>query len=407
MNTTGQPRSGAPRRLIAIAAMAMLMWCGHAEAFVYKLLHSFRGADGAFPSGGLIVGTDGNLYGVTGGCRRLGCGLIFKMTTRGKETILYRFTTGSDGSTPVGRLIRDDAGNLYGVTAGGGSTACGEPDGCGTVFRLSPGGTLQVLHAFTGGVSDGWGVNGNLIRDTAGNLYGATAYGGGTGCGNNWGCGTVYRLTPNGSMTLLYAFQGGSDGGQPIAGLLRDGAGNLYGTTFHGGSSACGAFGGCGVIFEIARGSEKVLHTFDNTNGYLPETGLIRDSQGNLYGGTYGLGATLYRLSPTGTLTRLFQFNDYDANGTFPVSRLLRDSQGDLFVTNFYGGLGNAGCGDGCGTLFELAADGTAIARHEFGAWPQDGIEPIGTPLMVHGKLYGVTRSGGLYDKGTVWVLAL
>lgn len=398
----------ARRGRLAIVAMVLLLPCGHAEAFVYKLLHSFHGADGAWPSGGLILDTDGSFYGVTAhgsgtGCGGMGCGAVFEMTPKGKETILYRFKAGPYGSNPLGRLIRDDVGNLYGVTQEGGSTACGDPDGCGTIFKLSPDGVHTVLHAFTGGISDGWGANGNLVLDSAGNLYGTTGSGGGTGCTNSWGCGTVYRLAPDRSITMLYTFKGGSDGAQPTAGLLRDGIGNLYGTTISGGDTSCYR-SGCGVVFELpAAGGEKILHTFRTGEGSFPVTGLTRDSAGDLYGGTgfsYDM-TTLFQLSPSGTFQTLLHFRWGDANGVFPGGEVLRDAQGDLFLNNQLGGSG------GDGAVFKLAADGTASAVHEFGAWPQDGVEPVGTPVMVHGKLYGVTRIGGLYDKGAVWVLAL
>lgn len=394
---------------LAIAGITSFAWCGHAQAFVYKVLYSFKGGrDGGNPLGGLIVGTDGNLYGVTAfGATACDCGTIFKLTPKGKITTLYRFRGGYSGARPLGPLVRDNAGNLYGVTAWGGSTACGYTDGCGTIFRLSPESKHVVLHAFIGGVTDAWDPNGSLILDGAGNLYGTTARGGGTGCVNNWGCGTVYRLSTNRILTLLYAFQGGVDGSIP-AGLLRNDLGDLYGTTFYGGPSGV-CPDGCGTVFDLtAGGTKKVLHTFDETDGFSPDTPLARDAAGNLYGGTYSLSdATIYQVSPSGTFKTLFRFN-LDNNGTFPTGEPLIDGQGNLFINNQYGGASDADCGQyGCGTLFELAADGTGSPRHEFGAWPQDGVGPGGDLVIANKKLYGVTRIGGLYNEGAVWVLAL
>jgi hypothetical protein len=155
-------------------------------------------------------------------------------------------------------------------------------------------------------------------------------------------------------------------------------------------------------VYELpGGGGEKILHEFDKTDGFYPDTGLIQDPDGNLYGGTYGMGAMLYRMSPGGTFATLFQFNQSDANGTFPMGNLLRDGQGNLFVNNYYGG----NCG--CGTVFELAASGTGSARHQFGAWPQDGSYPVGNLLHMHNRIYGVTGNGGEYGEGTAWALNL
>ena len=179
------------------------------------------------------------------------------------ETILYQFTGGSDGSNPGGNLTFDRAGNLYGTTPYGGAF------GQGTVFKLTPsngGWTESVLHSFTGG-SDGEQPNGGVILDEAGNLYGTTWEGGGSGC---WGpgCGTVFQLTPSGSgwkENILYSFQYGTDGGYPIGGLIFDPSGNLYGTTTSGGS------GGGGTVFELSPPA-KGLPPSSSTATLLPQT---------------------------------------------------------------------------------------------------------------------------------------
>jgi uncharacterized repeat protein (TIGR03803 family) len=246
------------------------------------------------------------------------------------------------------------------------------------------------------------------VIDGAGNLYGTTGYGGGNGCGNNSGCGTVYRLAPDGTMTILYAFQGAADGAQPFAGVLRDDAGNLYGTAYQGGNSICYPFG-CGVVFELtADGSEKVLHAFDLKHGAYPNTGLTRDAKGNLYGGTPPFYDRLYRLSPAGKYNTLFEFNANDANGTFPAGDVLRDEKGDIFLNNYLGGGGSLECGtDGCGTLFELTKSGTGSPLHNFGSFAEDGMNPIGNLVLVNNLLYGMTYVGGKFNQGTMWVRAL
>jgi uncharacterized repeat protein (TIGR03803 family) len=168
---------------------------------------------------------------------------LYKVDPTGKETVLYSFAGGFDGAFPYAGLVRDVAGNLYGTTVYGGiSRAC--PSGCGVVFKLDPTGKETVLHSFAGG-ADGGNPLAGLVRDTAGNLYGTTSYGGDlSGCGG-FGCGVVFKLDPTGTETVLYSFTGGPDGGHPWAGLVLDAAGNLYGTTYYGGAS------GQGVVFQL------------------------------------------------------------------------------------------------------------------------------------------------------------
>jgi uncharacterized repeat protein (TIGR03803 family) len=214
------------------------------------ILHSFTGTggDGALPMAGLVRDAAGNLYGTTvegraygGQCGGFGgCGTIFKIDPTGKETVLYVFTGETDGQAPGG-LLRDLAGNLYGTTAFGGAGAAG------TVFKLDASGKKTVLYSFTGG-TDGDEPVGPLVRDKGGNFYGVTNVGGGKGCSS--GCGTVFKLSKAGKETILYRFTGGVDGAYPVAGLLRDKAGNLYGTTLYGGDAkVCSP--GCGVVFEV------------------------------------------------------------------------------------------------------------------------------------------------------------
>jgi uncharacterized repeat protein (TIGR03803 family) len=254
-------------------------------------LWQFSGVqDGATPSGGLIRDAEGIFYGVTaiggaGNCNQ-GCnGTVFKIDLEANpiEQVLYSFTGGADGETPTGTLARDAAGNLYGTTRAGGKF------GWGTVFKLDKTGKETVLHAFTGG-ADGNAPWEGVIRDSAGNLYGTTLYGGDVTCsaGGFNGCGVVFKVNKSGKLTVLHTFEGGmNDGAAPIAGLVQDSSGNLYGTTVDGGALSClnGDFG-CGVVFKInASNTFTILHAFTGGNdGLGPAAGVTLDSAGNIYG---------------------------------------------------------------------------------------------------------------------------
>jgi uncharacterized repeat protein (TIGR03803 family) len=209
-----------------------------------SVLYSFHGTDGATPYAGLIFDSLGNLYGTTtyGGTSSAcsgGCGTVFKLTTTGEETVLYSFN-GVDGANPYASLIFDGLGDLYGTTFNGGAsrTGCGG-DGCGTVFKLDRTGVENLLYSFTGATGTGSHPVGGLITDAFGNLYGTAAWGGGTGCAPYSGCGMVFELESSGGMSVLHSFSGGSDGGLPDGTLVRDTKGNLYGTTVLGGNLSC------------------------------------------------------------------------------------------------------------------------------------------------------------------------
>jgi uncharacterized repeat protein (TIGR03803 family) len=260
-----------------------------------SVLYNFTGGpDGGSLQAGLVQDSAGNLYGATTG-GGIGYGVVFKLDPTGKETVLYTFT-GGDGALPYATLVRDEAGNLYGTTLEGGSSFSG------VVFKLDPTGTETVLHDFTGG-ADGASPVAGLIRDSAGNLYGTTPYGGDLSAFGGLGCGVVFKLDPTGNETVLYTFTGGADGCQPRAALVRDKAGNLYGTTDT--SSACALQPPfvCGVVFKLdTTGKETVLHTFTGPDGFQVDVGLIREANGDLYGATVGGGASgigvVYRLIP-------------------------------------------------------------------------------------------------------------
>jgi len=251
-----------------------------AQTYTYTVLHEFKGypTDGANPFQEHLIGDSaGNLYGTTYSGGASGYGVVFKLDTTGTESVLYSFTGGADGASPYAALLQDSAGNLYGTATGGGIGGC-IPNGCGVVFKLDTTGTETVLYSFTGGTDGGYPGAG-LIQDAAGNLYSTTFDGGASGAG------VVFKLDTTGTETVLYSFTRGADGGGPKAGLIRDSAGNLYGTTASGGaSSGCG--GGCGVVFKLdTTGTETVLHSFTGgAGGAGPSGGLSQDSTGNLYG---------------------------------------------------------------------------------------------------------------------------
>jgi uncharacterized repeat protein (TIGR03803 family) len=333
-----------------------------------SVLHSFQDSpDGANPFAGLIMDTAGNLYGTTtaGGIS----GTVFKLGRSGTESVLYSFKGAPDGGLPYAGLIMDTAGNLYGTTANGG--VCQFSGGCGTVFKLDPSGSESVLYSFKG-PPDGAFPEAGLIMDAAGNLYGTTRLGGAF-CGPEGGCGTVFKLDPSGGESVLYSFKGSPDGANPFAGLIMDTAGNLYGTTASGGFTAEGCNPGCGTVFKLdPSGTESLLYSFkDLPDGDSPMAGLIMDAAGNLYGTTIAGGTigqnqlcnyppvgcgTIFKLDPSGTESVLYSFEG-SLDGWAPLAGLIMDMAGTLYGTAYVGGFTGGSCplGLGCGTVFKLS----------------------------------------------------
>jgi len=308
----------------------------------------------------------------------------------GPVKVLYSFKGGTDGAIGQSALISDNEGNLYGTTATGGSSGC-NGRGCGTVFRLSPDGTETVLYAFRGG-SDGSGPLA-VSRDRAGNLYGVTHWGGDTA---GQGRGTVFRLAPDGTETLLHIFRGGADGAYPLAGLLVDKSGNLFGTTVGGGNPFCETFDGCGTIFRISPdGKKSLVYSFcaqpNCADGLQPQSQLIADREGNLYGTTVSggsnvVGGTVFRIAPDRTETVLYSFcstGNMCTDGAEPYTGVTMDKTGNLYGTTYWGGAWDYG------SIFELANDGTETVLHSF--LPQtDGANPVsGVIVDAAGSLYG------------------
>ncbi|MGA7356367.1 MAG: choice-of-anchor tandem repeat GloVer-containing protein [Candidatus Cybelea sp.] len=260
-----------------------------------RLLYQFKGnfgrgnGDGQDPMGGVVSDAAGNLYGSTAYGGKFGYGTVFKVTQHGNESVLYSFSGSTDGGRPYSGVILDAAGNLYGVTSVGGNSGC--LTGCGTVFELSDGGTLRTLYRFKG-KTDGGNPYGGLIMDATGSLYGTAQNYGNTNCnkrGGNPGCGTVFKLNAQRKFKLLHVFAGSPDGGVPSENLILDQKDDVYGTTSFGGDSSCNGGYSCGVVFEVdAHGHESLLHTFTGgkKDGEVPYGSVTRDAAGNLYGTT-------------------------------------------------------------------------------------------------------------------------
>jgi uncharacterized repeat protein (TIGR03803 family) len=360
----------------------------HAPATNLVPLYTFQGgSDGARPYGALVQDKAGNLYGTTneggGGCN---CGTVFKLTPDGQETILHVFTAGNDGAHPFAGLVRDSRGNFYGTTPEGGA------HNSGTVFKVTAKGKESIVYAFSGG-ADGAQPYGALILDAEGNLYGTTQHGG------THNSGTVFKLDPSGQETVLYAFTGGTDGNTPMAELVRDDAGNFYSTTAYGGTSKAG------VVFKLdPAGNETVLHSFQNKrDGAFPESGLILDRVGNIYGtaflaGPYGSG-NVFKITVSGKEKVLHLFSmPTDGNG--PTARLVQDRDGTLYGTTYYGGVSNSG------SVFRLAPDGTEAVLHSF-TMAEDGAYPYaGLIRDKQGNFYGTAEAGGEPRLGVVFKIS-
>jgi uncharacterized repeat protein (TIGR03803 family) len=396
------------------SALAVAMTIGGESAVAgEKVVYTFKGgSDGLAPLGPLIADKSGNLYGTTeGGGGGTGCpgdcGTVFELSPQGVETVLYAFAGGCDGGGPRGKLLKDGQGNYFGTTVEGGY--CGAPGfgGWGTVFKLAPDGTETVVYAFQGG-SDGAGPAGDVIEDNSSNLYGFTFEGGDLNACNGYGCGTVFKVDSAGNESVLYAFHGGSDGLAPSGAPIADGSGNFYGVTSHGGVDCGGVTSGCGVVFKLAPdGTETVLHTFQGgDDGIVPLGSLLMGSSGDLYGTTLAGGAgndgIVFKLAPDGTESILHAFTG-GSDGNGPFAGLIMDKAGNLYGTTFDGG--GTGCNSvGCGTVFKLAPNGveTVLARLA----GKRGKNPWAALLETNkGLLYGTASGGGINNNGVVFSL--
>jgi uncharacterized repeat protein (TIGR03803 family) len=375
----------------ACCALVSLAGCGcnggygnNCNNYYYPSGNQPASTDGNGPNG-LIAGGDGNYYGTTASGGANGVGTFFRVTPAGVETVLYSFVGGSaDGADPEG-VIRGTDGNFYGATNFGGNGAC--QFGCGTVFKVTPAGVETVLYLFTG-AADGGDPNG-VVEGSDGNFYGTASYGGVTSgaCGAS-GCGVAFRLTPAGAETVLHPFVGGSDGILPVS-LIQGTDGSFYGTTVYGGPS------NNGTVFKIAAsGTETVLHAFaGGSDGALPQqTQLIEGSDGNFYGvtpfgGTSSLGV-VYRITPAGVESLLHAFAGGTTDGAAPSTALVPGSTGDFYgATN---GGGNASCGGGCGTVFKVTSAGTESVLYFLGPTANYGGQPPNPSSLVPAIMPGL-----------------
>jgi uncharacterized repeat protein (TIGR03803 family) len=328
--------------------------------------------------------------------------LLIAVTSAQAQTYTVLFNGQAGGS-----LVRDAAGNLYGVSGT-------------TVFKLSTSGVVTQLHMFPSlqgwGTTRGSGINPDLILDPAGNLYGTTPQGGLQNCFIQTssgfvavGCGTVFKLDAAGGLTTLYSFKGGNtgpDGAFVSSGLTRSAAGNLYGSTDHGGTYNCSVPGvialGCGTGFKLdTSGNETIL----GSNGYNPGSGLVLDAAGNIYGVR---GESILKLDKSGTYTVLYAFTS-GTDGGNPQGSLAIDASGSLYGTTNIGGLSSCmtgGAAIGCGVVFKLDLNGQETVLYTFTGGSNDGANPNGGLVLdSSGNIYGTTSHGGSADFGTVFKL--
>jgi uncharacterized repeat protein (TIGR03803 family) len=375
-----------------LSSILVALWlCGSGSSFAQTLTTTYLFGSGGIPEGVLVEGTDGNLYGTTYGYAGKQNGMIFRITPTGTFTVLH-----AGGAFAAGLTVGTD-GNFYGTSLAGGTL------GYGWVFKITPTGTLTTLHNF-GPLPSGTYPDAALVQASDGNFYGTTKEGGTNTClygGTNYGCGTLFKITPGGALTTLHNFcsQSGCADGQEPGPLALGADGNLYGTTSAGGSNACS--GGCGTVFRITTtGTLTTLHGFALADGADPG-GLVQAADGNFYGVTYSGGAnnnlcnsgtcgTVYRMTSAGALTTLHKFEYTD--GANPGAAMVQGSDGNLYGTTAGGGSCTTWAG-GCGTVFKFTPTGTLTMLHDFDK--TDGAVPTGLVQHTNGAFYGPTVRGG------------
>lgn len=406
-------------RLACMVATLLLVGLVAPQAQTYKMLTGFNPSFGENPLGPLVQGVDGNLYGVaetggntnsicppTEGLIGAGCGAIFKVSPAGQLTMLYEFCSVSDctdGAQPVGSLTLASNGNFYGVTLLGGN------NNQGTVFKITPAGQLTTLYSFCSkaNCADGASPVGGLVQGLNGSIFGVTTFGGAfndSSCAlayHEVGCGTLFEISPADQLTTLYSFCAQSDcadGSVPEAGLTLGSDGNLYGTTFGGGSSTVATCPqqGCGTVFRLsAFGHLSTIHTFCSLSscrdGQNPSIGLTQAANGKLY----GLASTsFFSINASGKLISGFQ-----GRGLLSTNGLMQATDGNLYGTQFSGGTNN-NCSEAsaCGSIIRLAT-GTGLSTL-YSFCPEtgcpDGASPAtGVMQATNGILYGTTLFGG------------
>jgi uncharacterized repeat protein (TIGR03803 family) len=379
------------------------------QAQTFTVLHTFESAGGSNPQASVIEDSAGNLYGTAENGGAYNWGTAFKLTPKGKFTVLHSFgATATDGLWPASPLLLD-SGNLYGTTVLGGDycdTSGSSPVSCGTVYKINANGKESIVHDFVGSepTIDGANPFAGLIADSKGNLYGTT-YIGYNGLNQ---AGTAFELTPSGKETILHTFPGDGDGWAPYGPLVMDSSGTLWGTTYSGGENSC-LLEGCGTVFKLTKTTtgwtEKVTFTFDGANGSHPYAGLTWDPRRHVFYGTTQFGGAntsdcydegdpvgcgvLFELDSTGTKETILHSFTGKADGSLPYAGLVLDPFGDLYGTTTFGGAGY-------GTVFVQPVIGSLITLHTF-TGGADGAYPW-APLVLNMKkltLYGTTYQGG------------
>ena len=387
-NTTVKPISWA----VPLAALLALTAAIPAPAQTFTTLASFNGTDGASPiSAALVQGTDGNFYGTTDDGGSFGFGTAFKLTPTGSLTTLHSFCEASncaDGINPAAGLALGTDGNVYGTTVRGGRS------NAGTIFRMTLQGILTTLHNFTG--ADGSFPETALVQAADGAFYGTASAGANTSAcpGTDSGCGTVFKITSQGSFRTLHSFDS-IDGATPLGALIQAIDGNLYGTTFKGGPA------GLGTVFRISpAGQLTTLHNFEGSDGEFPSGPLLQAANGLFYGtagfgGAHGNG-TVFQITSSGTLTTLHNFDLTD--GYVPTGVLVQATDG-----NFYGVTETGGTGS-CGTVFKITSSGALTTLHDFDL--ADGCNPGGgLAQSTDGSFFALSSGGGADLDGTAFSL--
>ncbi|MGH9498567.1 MAG: choice-of-anchor tandem repeat GloVer-containing protein [Terriglobales bacterium] len=383
---------GALWIVVCLALMAEVPFC---SAQTYSVLYSFKaGPHGTYPGAGVTVDAKRQaLYGTTENDGRFAAGAVFALDLHGQR-VLHSFSGNpGDGAHPFGNgspLLANGA--LFSATQGGGiyDGTC-ETHGCGVVFKIDQFGTETVLYQFTGG-TDGWGPEGTLASDPSGNVYGVTRAGG------NFNAGAIFKLDSSGHETVLHSFAYNSpDGASPLGGVLRDNHGNLYGTTYLGGT-----WDG-GTIFKVdTSGNLSIVYNFGDKTGDAgnPDGRMTPDGKGNLYGiasagGILGLGA-VFKVSSTGTETVLHSFGAIPDAQTPIFNGVALDPSGVLYGVTHHGGA------FGLGAIFKIDAAGNETVIHSFSG--PDGEYPYGGLARdPQGSLYGTTSQGGAYGGGVIF----
>ncbi|HSI60792.1 MAG TPA: choice-of-anchor tandem repeat GloVer-containing protein [Ideonella sp.] len=379
----------------AVAAVGFAAAAHAADGPAFNSLHSFNGGTdpstgGAQPFAGLVRAPDGNFYGTSqvGGSNDVGT--VYRMTPDGTVTTVHSFGP-TGGNTPVGNLTVGSDGALYGTTSAGGR--CGF---CGTVFKIDTEGRYSVVHGFSA-AAEGATPSGGLLLANDGNFYGTLFYG---GTNRN---GALFRMTPAGEVKVVHAFgASAADGASPRAPVIQASDGKLYGTT------ALGGVFSAGTVYQVTPAgggaTVRILHSFDasDLDGYAPVAALVQGSDGALYGNTSGGGienvGTLYRISRQGAFRKLHTFSY--ATGALPAAAMILGSDGALYGTTQSGGPAFSG------TVFRFGTDGSYRMLHAFGG--PDGSAPSGPVLQVGAdSLIGTTTLGGDNSAGTIFGLSL